>query len=275
MFNINNFIKENYKLFTAKELAYKLGLTLYAVQSRVNSLGLKKGSRKYECNLSFFEKPNDNNSYWAGFIAADGTIRAKQNQITLHLSSKDVEHIKRFCVDIEYNGPIKNRKVKKKKNTKYKKSEYFSSGVDLCGANKNIKYLNENYNISNNKSLTLKPPNNLSLSNKEAFIKGLIDGDGSILLGKNGRIELSIVGTYEILSYIKEYFDVLVPSKTKHNPKVRYRKDRTKNNHCTYKVTGFRAYKILNLLKSRNTPELKRKWGVLDLVSCPKYKSTY
>ena len=47
---------------------------------------------------NFFGIPNLINSYWAGFLAADGNIRTNKKSLSLQISDKDFEHIKCFQI---------------------------------------------------------------------------------------------------------------------------------------------------------------------------------
>jgi hypothetical protein len=224
-------------------------------------------------NKNFFKNPDPINSYWAGFIAADGCIREKLNQICIGLARKDKEHLQKFAKDCEYKGEIKDRIIKKD-NEKFLKKEYETSHLVICGASELIKDLNNNFNITSKKSLTLKPPQ-LSDINSLTFIKGLIDGDGTIRLTEDKRLEFSIVGTKEILFWICSIFNVIEPSKTKLDATPRHRSDRTINNCWTYKLTGFRAYSILSNLDRIKSPRLDRKWNNIELSIKPTYNCPY
>ena len=46
----------------------------------------KKGRRKYSVNDSFFSEPNEVNSYYAGFIAADGCIKSNNSEKSRYLT---------------------------------------------------------------------------------------------------------------------------------------------------------------------------------------------
>ncbi len=228
---------------------------------------------KYSHNQNFFNIPDSINSYWAGFIAADGCIREKLNQICIGLARKDKDHLIKFANDCGYTGTIKDRVIKKNDN-RYLKTEYETSHLAICGASQMIKDLKENYKITSNKSLTLKPPE-ISNRNSLCFIKGLIDGDGTIRLDEYKRLEFSIVGTKEILDWVCNIFDMLVPTQSAHESKPRHRSDRTVNNCWTYKLTGFRAKTILRKLIEVKTPELERKWKNVELSLEPTYNCPY
>ena len=133
-----------------------------------------------------------------------------------------------------------------------------------------VENLIANFNITERKSLTLQPPSNLSMVEKLCYIRGLIDGDGTIRIDEKGRLEFSIIGSEFIITWIKEVFDTLAPTKTKHLSKARSRTDRNSKT-WTYKVTGHRAKAILSIFNKLNTPFLERKWGKVALAPMPIY----
>lgn len=45
--------------------------------------------RQYEHNFSFFDEPNMINTYWAGFIAADGYLNDERKCLRLLVARKD------------------------------------------------------------------------------------------------------------------------------------------------------------------------------------------
>jgi hypothetical protein len=264
-------LRDNYTKFVASELAKLVNKTESAVQGRLNKLRLLKGPHKlYSFNNNFFEIPNILNSYWAGFLAADGTIRTNCNQLCLRLCTKDVNHIEEFRNNIKYTGKIESKEsIRQLLN--YAPKKYFTSEMTICGAKKAINDLINNFNIGPRKSLTLTPPNLIG-DNRLAYIVGYIDGDGTIRTNEKDRLEFSCVGTKEILYYIKELVDELVPSKyEKWNPKPRQRIDRGNKNHWTYKLTGFRALEFLSILNKLEVPKLQRKWSKLELAKKPIY----
>lgn len=152
-------------------------------------LQLKSG-RKYTHNSAFFSKPDIINSYWAGFIAADGHIMRKKNGVQIRLHKKDFSHLNKFKVAIQGTEPILQSS--------------FDGSIILCIHDANFKYyLNKYYNIVPHKSLILLPP---KIKNKEyirAFIRGYFDGDGCLTLG-GPDYRFILIGTLEVLAWIKE-----------------------------------------------------------------------
>lgn len=131
----DEYLKTNYGKLTYVEMALILGRTFGEI---VNRCGKKlkivtkgKGKNSYFkhiqgnkeiCPLAnktvffndnFFEIPNLINSYWAGFLAADGNIKTNKKEVSLQISDKDFEHIK--CFSESLNFTRKNIKICKKK----------------------------------------------------------------------------------------------------------------------------------------------------------------
>lgn len=206
---------------------------------------------KYTFNDNFFNTPTVQNSYWAGFIAADGCIT--KDSITIGLAAKDIEILETFKNQIQYTGPIK-----------YYKAQQCYDCVKL-----NIRkipyttYLYEHWNIIPRKSLTLQPPNLTDLEHIYAYIIGYIDGDGCITLNHNRRypqFSLGVVGTKAIVEWVHSYLSKLYPPTYRGEVKIHKHKT-AKCYNVVY--TGKRAVNIYyNLQQQANIPwKLQRKWS--------------
>jgi len=215
-----------------------------SIRTKIVELGLEyKPYRIYNLDTCFFEKPNIENSYWAGFIAADGYIRKDGKTLEISISEKDSDLLLSFKKSIKYDGFIKKRKIKK--------------GSDqvrlLIKCRKIIDDLKNNFNIVNNKSLILKPPN-IEGINTLSYIKGYCDGDGSIKLNSRGKVAIDFNGTKNLLEWIRHIFKEINPNKIGkgliHKQKSIYR----------WSLYGKNAEYFGNILKSTDTYHLKRKW---------------
>lgn len=254
-------LKENVgKIPTCKIRGILPERTLSSIYHKVRKLGLKADTSlshiKYSFDSNFFKKPNLLNSYWAGFIAADGCILDYSNSIQITLKSSDGRHLKRFKEDVEFDGKLCYHDNHKNERTT----------ISLSHANKLIKDLEDNFNIVPRKTLILKPPY-LSLKNSLAYIIGYFDGDGTTTYCRpkyKGRrkkyLSIGLVGTYEVLEWIKNILDYLFEFKCKaHESNVC--KVTNKNIYCYY-IRGKRAERIHKCLRKINVPKLKRKWDV-------------
>lgn len=177
------FIKENYKNMTNKEMAEKLGRTKTAVDIKINKLGLKKS--KYFYDADYFKEINSiDKAYWLGFIYADGYISISQvgygKEFAIELQGKDYKHLKKFNKSINGNIEIKRFKTKCNLNQKI----YDSCSIRLYS--KEFVYNLMKQGITTNKSYNIKFP---ILEDKymSHFIRGYFDGDGCICESKRKR----------------------------------------------------------------------------------------
>lgn len=180
------------------------------VRGLLKSAGLRikprsEARRLYSFNEDFFESPNEHNSYWAGFIAADFAIRRpspkRSTELSCALASKDKDQLVRFLQSINSNKSVKER-IRFRKGTKLHCAEVWVS------SNKFAEDLEANFNIcSTNKTERLNPPTNLNRECELAFIVGYIDGDGWLRYEKGQGIDLGVCGTFGMVSWIKSVLD--------------------------------------------------------------------
>jgi len=113
--------------------------------------------------------------------------------------------------------------------------------------------LEENWNITPAKSLTLNFPEFDSLENKKAFICGYIDGDGSICVS-NDKLSLQILGTESFLSSILVF---LVDEQVVDENIIAIAEHKR---ICTLSFGSSTAISVLDFLYDENLPLLERKW---------------
>lgn len=272
----DDFIKNNYGDIRYNEIGEKLGRSSDSIKRRARIIlkekmqepGKNSFSRRkiiYTCDENFFSNINLVSTYWAGFIAADGCIidkgKGKSKCLRIMLAIKDINHLKKFVNDVKFNGKIFIIKIKYEYNgAKSIKEQCY---IDLR-SNKICDSLKSIYNIMPRKSLTynLKEVN----FNFYAFLRGYIDGDGSVEKfheNKYWRARLSILGTYDFLNLIIEYFKKDVSFSEKCLSKM--------GNIYELVITGNKAIKIYQKLLNLDVPILGRKWDhVRD--GCNKYE---
>jgi len=145
----------------------------------------------------YFHVPAIKNSYWAGFIAADGCVDGIG---VLYLYQADVTVIERFKACIAWPGSIYTRTRP-------------NGSVENCvcvTSKQMVADLAHNFNIVKAKSLILQPPAGLSRECSLAYITGLLDGDGSISIvnehsdEKRPYLATSITGTKEVLEWVRQ-----------------------------------------------------------------------
>lgn len=246
---------------------------------KINPIGkgefTHRQERIYNVNDNFFETPDILNCYWSGFIAADGCIletKYKQNKLSIGLSTKDFNHLNTFKNDIDFDGPIKNYCVKKIYNNEEKT---FPSSSLAITSQKISDDLNKNFNITPRKSLTLLPPNISDSVLIDSFICGYIDGDGSIYISKSNTrnvqdsLVICILGTYEILCWIKERFTQILGKELGTITKKHLNSEK---NTYSYRIVNAGAREIFKHFYNLNVPKLKRKWTDEIYNNCINYK---
>ena len=215
----------------------------------------KREQRTHEVNMNFFSVPDTNNCYWAGFHAADGCLTKNKHLLSIGLQQRDGYHLEQFAKDAGYSGTVYYNTT----SEGYKKASLYIWGVKQWFAD-----LKENFSLTPKKSLTLTPP---LLHDEElviSFIRGLLDGDGSIewvTRNKYGKDfwSVGVCGTYAMLEWVKSWFDEWSPiSQTGRDLAQVCGPYKTKI--YFYRVSGRRAGIILEKLLSVPTPFLKRKW---------------
>ena len=90
-----NFLKDNYKTMTYKQLSQHLNRTKAAIDLKINRLELKK--EKYTYNHNYFENiDTKEKAYWLGFIYADGNVNKAGSTLRINLQGKDHLHLAKF-----------------------------------------------------------------------------------------------------------------------------------------------------------------------------------
>jgi hypothetical protein len=184
------------------ELANKFNLDRRTIKKIVTKKGCKRrgilNRSVYTVNDVYFNKC-DNKSMWlVGLLAADGWV--KKNGIGIAQSGdnglKMIEYIKN---ELNYSGPI------------YSSTTTNEISYSIYVTNHKIVTSLSKYNIIPKKSLVYKLPKIDSLLFK-SFIRGYIDGDGSIGVYDNGAgyhsLVISFVGTKEFVDEVSELIPI-------------------------------------------------------------------
>lgn len=202
----------------------------------------------YTIDENFFGTPNIKNSYWAGFIAADGYL-GKDGNVKIAISQKDKTLLDTFKKHVGYDGDIKE----------YITKDGSYSKIDLWGMNRWHLDLNLNWNIPlKNKTHTLIPP---KLKNQDlilAYATGLIDGDGWIHnIGKSFNV--GFCGTKEIVLWMKQLWRQIV------NCKIDFRLNGNSTTNYKISIYSNNAYRLIQEFKLLPINwRLNRKWGLID-----------
>lgn len=148
--------------------------------SEIYNRAFKLGVAHLTYNKNYFSVINSHEkAYWLGFIYADGYITEKTYRFGIELNINDKDHLQNFLNCIESNMKIRTRTRKNRFENKQQEN------INSCSIIINNKKLHsdlKNLGVQFNKSKTLKFPTNDILPKEYhfSFLRGVIDGDGTI-----------------------------------------------------------------------------------------------
>lgn len=251
-------VRDNYGIIPYPQLLEMLPKRgVHNVRKMAEKLGLTQRRQKYTYNHNYFSELTNESCYWAGFIAADGSIgvdKSNQHTLTIVLQDKDRQHLAKFVQATTYTKPVQ-----------YKISRLngkdFAQAVTVYYGSREFTYdLNQHFNITPNKSLTLQPPNIVERDHIISYLAGYIDGDGTIYYGtskyggkiRKGQLNITMLGTYDFLSWCKAQIELTLgggkSNVTKHK------------NVFAFGIHGDRAEQFKSIVLSMGLPLLERKW---------------
>lgn len=154
-------------------------------------------SKKYEK----FNLLNPEHSYFFGFAQADGHLMSytrNRGRLSIEISTKDLEILEKFQNIIPYKSYISTRI----RDTNFKK-KYSSSRLNFYSFEFR-ETINKLGLLYGKKSKITKPPKDEHI--KKDYIRGIIDGDGSVGYDKNGRPFIGIcTSSFDLMSYILDF----------------------------------------------------------------------
>lgn len=162
----------------------------------------REKNKKYSCDIDYFSNiDTPEKAYWLGFIFADGFIGKNNSseRFGISLSKVDEEHLYKFKNAINSTHPIRT----------YKVSNGYKVGVDYCRiiiAEKKIVDDLIKQGCVYHKTDILEPPNIPKILRRH-WIRGYMDGDGSIIVHntKHGdAYSIGFTGTDDVLNWIMD-----------------------------------------------------------------------
>lgn len=152
--------------------------------------------QKYSCEYSYFKTiDTEEKAYWLGFLYADGCVHNKR--LSLELQEKDLSHLKLFKDSISSTHPITYLKPREKFPGSYSKPAY-RFRISSPELSKDL----ASHGMTPNKTFTATfpvLPNNLT----HHFIRGLLDGDGSVHFNKEKNSKfVYFLGTEDIIQNV-------------------------------------------------------------------------
>jgi len=167
---------------TCTDLAKEYGIKDHTIRRMMDRHGMDRRSnadsvRRIHLDETSFEVLTRDSMYWMGFIGADGNVHGRNLKIELHpVDETHLVKFKQFCKT--------GHEVKRTKKGKYVAITFSSQRVVGSLAK---------FNITPNKSLTFDPYP--YCANNADFWRGMIDGDGSVRICKDGYLKIMLCGS--------------------------------------------------------------------------------
>lgn len=204
---------------------------------------------KYTCDETYFDEiDTEHKAYWLGFLYADGYIlnhrKGKRGEndsqsFGFSISMKDVELFEKFKADLKSNHPV----------NVYKNSSSFATQDSFAGriliTSQHMVDMLKKHGMTENKTYTISLPN-LPKDLLPHFIRGLSDGDGSIVVSRlqdgpeKGRVKFlwSLTSTKEMCEGILQFLG-------KSELKLYQRHPERQVNNWEFKICGNQQVKRL------------------------------
>lgn len=167
---------------TCVDIASELGVSDFSIRTMMDRHDKKRRSnsesvRRIDLDETVFESLTRDSMYWLGFLGADGNIHGHNIKVELHPQDIDcLEKFKQFMKS--------GHSVRETKKGKYVAFTFSSPRVAKSLAR---------FGVTPNKSLTFTPYE--YCANNADFWRGMIDGDGTIRICKDGYLKISLCGS--------------------------------------------------------------------------------
>lgn len=155
--------------------------------------------KTYHCDEHYFDQIDSiDKAYILGLLWADGHNDVSRGKIILQLQEKDKELLESINKIISSDRPLWFCPL-------HTKNKNWSNTYTLTLQSDHISNVLESYGMVQRKSLVLEFPDVVKEDLFGPFIRGYVDGDGSICFNdKTKKTEVSMVGTEMFLKKIKE-----------------------------------------------------------------------
>ena len=250
--------------WTIKLLTEKYALSRFVVKRILqdNQISIKRHTKRGRLFMKeeYFEKiDTEAKAYFLGLLFTDGNVfigKKEINQITLELTVRDVEILEKLKKELNTNNKIT-----------YRKNPNRSETVSLRVFSKKMVDDLSQYGIIPQKT---KKTNHLPLdlipdNLKKDFIRGLIDGDGSVFYhGENKKYLGVTFCSYNrnICEELKNICDSLIGVKTNHKVYTEKNKNISRVTYTKQDVTK----QLVTVLYKDSSYYLTRKYNLAKIV---------
>lgn len=258
-------------LYRFDKMAEALGRPRHGVMYKCYERGFQNRYRHhlYTHNKRFFSQITPETCYWAGVITTDGclTFNKAYPHLVLVTAIVDFDHVERFKAAMQATNPISRHWSKCGLSTSDTEALHEHCRIDIAGAGACFEDLGKVFNITPNKTLRGNPPVLPTAYHQLCFIRGFIDGDGSVTHSNQlGFMSIQVCGcNREMIAWVKDTIDSIgLPSLSHRGPSLL---QQPKDENCYYHhIRGLAAAVLYELLRRLPLPRLSRKWDNPNVI---------
>lgn len=181
---------------TTVSIAQKYNVSDETIRRWLGILGIKRRLSKYHVNINYFDTIDDQNkAYILGLLYADGYNNVKKHCVSITLQERDKHILDSISNLVESDRPLRfvNNNAK---------NPNWSDCYQLMLTNEHISKILEQHGVVQAKSLVLEFPSWLDNNLIPHFLRGYMDGDGTIDKDRAGG-GASLVGTESFCIYVQ------------------------------------------------------------------------
>lgn len=185
--------------YSYKEIADACRTSITSIYNFLKSKGLtRSGNRIYNFNEHYFDKiDTPNKAYCLGLLYADGCNLETHGSIAISLQERDKHILDAIKAEMELDKPLSFTDYSTKNNAPKNAQNQYRLDIN----SRHMSTVLAGYGMVSHKSLVLQWPEFLNENLYSHFIRGYMDGDGSI--SKVG-FRLSFVGTKDFCTRIAQ-----------------------------------------------------------------------
>lgn len=193
---------------SCRSIAKRFRVSPNVTVQAVREAGQKIRPRQiHKIDKTAFDRLSPSAAYWIGFLMADGHIRDDGCTIDLALAAKDGHHVACFKRFLQTTYPLLRRGCS---------GGLGGPQIRLVARSRQLVAALHRYGVTPRKTFTAKASK--KLVNNRHFWRGLIDGDGSIVVTRRWR-SLSLTGSAELMRQFCEFVAKTIKAKVTPHPR--------------------------------------------------------
>ena len=201
----NDIIQDYLNGLSCRQLAEKYGKNVCSIKRMLNVHNVidnSRTARKYIFNNNIFETiDTEEKAYWLGFLYADGYNDEEKGELEITLKISDKGHLENLSRYINSVPPILVKERVVNCNSKQ---------LIVCRISIYSKKMSQDlsrHGCTQKKSFSIQYPYWIRSDLERHFIRGFMDGDGTVYISSNGSIHTGITSH---LDFVNQFEDRMI-----------------------------------------------------------------